>query len=116
MGSEMHLQPAELLRQIKQIQTAVDEQARQLVAESFTGTDEAKTVEVTLDGRQWLTNLYLQDGLLRLGIETVAQRINEAIQNAQAVATAAAEVEQERFIESLAGMASSMPLPDVEKG
>ncbi|CQD17312.1 Nucleoid-associated protein YbaB [Mycobacterium lentiflavum] len=114
MGSEMSLQPAELLRQLKQIQSAVDEQARQLVTESFTGTDEANTVEATLDGRQWLTNLHLQDGLLRLGIETVTQRINEAIQNAQAVATAAGEVEQERFIESLASIASSMPLPDLE--
>jgi DNA-binding protein YbaB len=107
MSTEMP-QPAELLRQIQQIQTAVDAQANNLVTESFTGTDEAKTVKVTLDGRQWLTDLHFQDGLLRLGIETVAQRVNEAIRNAQEAASVAGELEREKFIESLANIAGPL--------
>jgi len=38
-------------------------QARGPATESFTGTDEAKTVRATIDGRQWLTGLYIEDGL-----------------------------------------------------
>lgn len=107
MSSEMHPQVAEILRQVEKFQTAVDAQADQAKAETFTGTDEAKSVQVTLDGRQWLTDLYIKDGLLRLGIETVAARVNEAMQNAQATATAALEAEGERFIESLAAFEGS---------
>jgi DNA-binding protein YbaB len=106
MSTEM--QPDELMRRIQEIQTAVDVQASSLVAESFSGTDEAKTVRVTLDGRQWLTDIQLQDGLLRLGIETVSQRVNEAIRNAQDTATEAGEIEREKFLEAIAKIAGPL--------
>jgi DNA-binding protein YbaB len=90
------------------IQAAMDDQLHQLNNRSFNATDHAKTVVVTVDGRQRLTDLYLQDGLLRLGTETVAQRINEAIVNAQAAATAADEAEQQRFFELMDDAAGSL--------
>jgi hypothetical protein len=52
----------------------------------------------------------LGDSLLRLGIDAVTQRVNEAVLNAQATATAAGEADQERFLESLASIAG--PLGD----
>ena len=49
----------------------------------FTAADDS--VE-TLNGHQWLKDVYIQDGL-RLGAETVEQRVNEALQKASAVAS-----------------------------
>ncbi len=108
MSTETHPQVAEVMRQTQQIQSMVDEEAHNLRAQTFRGTDEANTVRVTVDGRQWLTGLHIEDGLLRLGAETVAQRVNEAMREAQALATAAVETQQERFMESLAGFADSL--------
>ncbi|MCV7409331.1 hypothetical protein AWC05_09840 [Mycobacterium florentinum] len=65
----------------------------------FRGIDEAHTVAVTVDERQRLTGLQITDGLLRLGAETVAQHINEAILEAQAEAIAADGAAQERLFE-----------------
>jgi ESX secretion-associated protein EspL len=88
--------------------TTVDQQLFQLNARSFRGTDEALTVAVTVDGRQRLTGLQIKDGLLRLGAETVAQRINEAILEAQAAATVANGAAQERLFELMDDAAGSL--------
>lgn len=108
MNSAGHPQVDEALRQTGRMESLMDELTRQLDTESFKGTDEAKTVEATLNGRHWLTGLYIEDGLLRLGTETVAQRVNEAIRNALAVATAAGEAEQQRLVESMADIVGSL--------
>jgi len=55
---------------------------------TVTGHDEAKTVEVTTSARHRLIDLYVESGLLRLGVNTVAQRITEALRNAHAAVTA----------------------------
>jgi DNA-binding protein YbaB len=88
--------------------TTVDQQLFALNARSFRGTDEALTVAVTVDGRQRLTGLQIKDGLLRLGAETVAQRINEAILEAQAAATVANGAAQERLFELMDDAAGSL--------
>ena len=75
---------------------------------TFRGIDEAQTVAVTVDGRQRLTGLQIKDGLLRLAAETVAQRINEAILEAQAEATVADRAAQERLFESMDDAAGSL--------
>jgi DNA-binding protein YbaB len=103
MSNDMHPLMAEVMRQSDQFQTLLESRTRQIKNEKFTGTDEARTVQVTLDGRQWLTDLYIEDGLLRLGLATVAQRVNEAMWNAQATASAAGEDENRQFIDSLNG-------------
>ena len=104
MTTEFH----DVLRHAQHIQSAVDEQLFELNARSFTGTDEALTVAVTVDGRQRLTGLQIKDGLLLLGAETVAQRINEAILEAQAAATVANGAAQERLFELMDDAAGSL--------
>lgn len=111
MSSEMDPQVAQVLRGMEQIQSVVEQQAHKLNTESFKGSDEARTVGATLNGYQRLTGLYIEDGLLRLGIETVAQRVNEAIRNAQAAANAAIEADYERMMESTASITD--PLSDM---
>lgn len=74
----------------------------------FRGTDEAHTVAVTVDARQRLTGLQIKDGLLRLGADTVAQRINEAILEAQADATVADGAAQERLFDLMDDAAGSL--------
>lgn len=70
-------------------QSALDGTLNQMNNGSFRATDEAETVEVTINGHQWLTGLRIEDGLLKkLGAEAVAQRVNEALHNAQAAASA----------------------------
>lgn len=108
MNTEMHPIVADALRKVEQIQSLADADAAHLKNEAFSGADEAETVKVTLDGRQWLTGLYISDGLLRLGVETVASRVNEAIHNAQANATEVVAAQQQQFIESLGRLADSL--------
>jgi len=108
MSSERDPQADEALRQVGRMESLMDGLTRQLDAESFTGADEAETVVATLNGRHWLTGLHIQDGLLRLGTETVAQRVKEAIRNALAAATAAGEAEQQRLVESMADIVGSL--------
>lgn len=61
-----------------------------------------------MDGHRWLTGLNIEAGLLRLGAEAVQERINEALRNAAAAATAANEAEEERLVASLADIAGSL--------
>lgn len=106
--STENAQVDEVLRHAQDIQSAMDEQLHQLNTASFRGTDEARTVAATVDGRQRLIDLSIQDGLLRLGAPTVALRINEAMVNAQAAATAADEADQQRFFDLMDGAAGAL--------
>jgi DNA-binding protein YbaB len=108
MSMEMHPQVAEALQQAQQFQSALEDQVHRTNTETFTATDESKSVEATVDGRRWLTGLFIEDGLLRLGAETVEQRINDALRNAQADAVAALDAEYEQLIGSLAEIAGSL--------
>ncbi len=102
MTAEMHPQVAEALRLAQRFESALDDQMHRTNTQSFTATDEAKSVEVTLNGRRWLTGLYIDDGLTRLGAETVEQRVNEALRNAEAAAGEAIAADQARLKESMA--------------
>lgn len=108
MTVEMHPQVAEALRQAQLFQSALEDQQYRTNTESFSATDASETVEATLNARLCLTGLHIEDGLLRLGAETVAERINEAIASAQAAGTAAIDAEYERLIEVVAGIAGSL--------
>jgi ESX secretion-associated protein EspL len=89
-----------LLRQADRLQSALDDY-QHLETTFFSGADEAKTVRVTVDGGKRLADLYIEEGLLRLGSETVQQRLNEALLNANAAATGAVGAEQEKLLETL---------------
>jgi DNA-binding protein YbaB len=93
----MHPEVAAVLRQAQRLQSLMDDQLTKMASESFTATDEARTVEVTLNGHHWLTDVFIEDGLLRLGADTVSARINEALQNAGASASASIEADRERI-------------------
>jgi DNA-binding protein YbaB len=100
----MDPQVAAVLAQTDQLQSILDDQLFKMKTETFTATDESKTVEVTLNGHHWLTGLFIQDGLLRLGAETVQQRLNEALQNASTRATASIDADRERLNEMIANI------------
>jgi len=108
MTTEMHPQVVEALRQAQQMRSAIDHQTHRRDTESFTGTDESKTVEVSVNGRLYLTGLHIEDGLLRLGAETVEQRINEAVSNARATASAGTDAEYEQLMDTLVDIADSL--------
>ncbi|VEG50980.1 Esx-1 secreted protein, EspL [Mycolicibacterium aurum] len=97
MTDDMHPEVAAVLKQARRLQSLMDEQLDKMATESFTGSDEGETVEVTLNGHHWLKDVYIQDGLLRLGAEAVEQRVNEALQNASAEASASIDADRERL-------------------
>jgi DNA-binding protein YbaB len=94
---DMHPQVAAVLRQAQRLQSLMDEQLHKMNSESFTATDQSDTVEVTLNGHHWIKDVFIQDGLLRLGANTVEQRLNEALSNATEDATASIEADRERI-------------------
>lgn len=102
----MHPQVAAVLRQAQRLQSLMDEQLHRMATQTFTGTDESETVEVTLDGHHQLIGAVITDGLLRLGVQTVQQRLNEALRNATAAATASVEADRGRIDEAVSRIAS----------
>ncbi|MGV0791219.1 YbaB/EbfC family nucleoid-associated protein [Mycolicibacterium sp. XJ1819] len=97
MTENMHPEVAAVLQQAQQLQSMMDEQLHKMDTETYTATDESETVEVTLNGHHHLTGAFIEDGLLRLGSEAVQQRLNEALQNATAAATAAVAEDRARI-------------------
>lgn len=97
MIEDVHPQVAAVLKQAQRLQSLMDDQLAKMAGESFTATDESETVEVTLNGHQWLTNVFIEDGLLRLGADTVSARVNEALRNAEATASASIDADRERI-------------------
>jgi hypothetical protein len=103
----MHPQVAAALEQLQRFNSALETQMQRTATGSFSGSDETETVEVTIDGHRCLTGVHIEDGLLRLGAETVEQRINEALGRAQATATQATQAQQEELMSSLSEMATA---------
>jgi DNA-binding protein YbaB len=95
-----------VLRQAKQLQSLMDDQLHKMETQTFTATDEARTVEVTLNGHQQLTGAFIEDGLLRLGVEAVEQRLNEALHKAAEAAAASLEADRERMDQAVAEITS----------
>lgn len=101
-------QVADALHQLERFNNALNDQIRQATSGTYIGTDQDKTVEVTVDGARWLTGLHIEDGLLRLGAEEVGERINEALHSAQAQASAAAREQQMQLFASLTQITGSL--------
>lgn len=78
-------------------------------SEKFMATDELKTVKVMLDGHRCLVDVLIKDGLLRLGAETVQRRLNEALHNATARASASIEADWQRLDAAFADIAGAWP-------
>jgi DNA-binding protein YbaB len=105
----MHPQVAAVLQQAQRLQSIMDDQLQRMNNQTFTATDESETVEVTLNGHHHLTGTFIADGLLRLGVETVQQRLNEALQNATAAASASIEADRERIDAAVAQITADLP-------
>jgi DNA-binding protein YbaB len=97
VSEDMHPQVAAVLEQAQRLQAVMDEQLHKMNTQTFTATDEAESVEVTLNGHHHLTNVFIEDGLLRLGAHEVEQRLNEALQNATLAATESIDADRERI-------------------
>jgi len=94
---DMHPQVAAVLRQAQELQSIMDAQLDKMNTQTFTGSDEAQTVEVTLDGHHQLKDVVIADGLLRHGAATVESRLNEALHHATEAAIASIESDRERI-------------------
>lgn len=93
----MHPQVAAVLAQAQRLQSVMDDQLAKMNTQTFTASDETETVEVTLNGHSWLTDVFIEGGLLRLGAETVQARVNEALQKAMEEATSSLDADRERI-------------------
>ncbi|WAC89807.1 YbaB/EbfC family nucleoid-associated protein [Mycobacterium sp. Aquia_213] len=108
MTAQIHPQVAEALQQAEQFQSILDDHLHRTDTDTFTATDETETVTVTLNAQLVLIDLSIEPGLLRLGAETVQERINDALRKAEAAATATNEAEEERLVASLAEITGSL--------
>ena len=108
MSDDLHPEVAAVLRQAQRLQSLMDDQLAKMNRETFTATDESDTVEVTLNGHHWLTDVYLQPGVLRLGAETVQSRVNEALRNAAAIAAESIGADRERIDAVIAEITADM--------
>ena len=97
MTMDVHSHVDAVLKYAQRLQALMDEQLDKMAGESFTATDEAETVEVTLNGHHRLVDVFIEDGLLRLGADVVAERINEALDRAGARAVASLAADRERM-------------------
>ncbi|BBX99054.1 YbaB/EbfC family nucleoid-associated protein [Mycobacterium lacus] len=105
---EMPPQVAQALALAARFQSALDGTLNQMNTGSFRGTDAAETVEVTINGHQWLTGVRIDDGLIKaLGAEAVGARVNEALQNAQAAASAYNDAASQQLAAALAAMSKA---------
>jgi DNA-binding protein YbaB len=108
MSDDMHPEVAAVLQQAQRLQSLMDDQLAKMNTETFTATDESETVEVTLNGHHWLTDVFIEDGVLRLGAEVVQSRVNEALQKASAVATESITADRERIDAAVAEITADM--------
>lgn len=103
-----HPQASEALEQLKKMTTLLEDQMALSDGGSYTAKDESETVTATINGHRVLTRISIEEGLLRLGAATVQERINEAIDNAQAEATIAIQGQQQNMVASLLEMTASL--------
>jgi len=98
----------EVLQRAQRFAALLDEHVDGQKRGTFVGVDEARTVEVTTDARHRLVELYVESGLLRLGGDVVALRVNEALGNAHAAVSAGNDAAVEMLTAQLGGIAAEV--------
>ncbi len=94
--------PAQTLALLAKFQSAMEGQVNQMAGGEYKASDNEQTVDVTINGYQWLTGIKIQPGLLKeIGAEGVSARVNEALQNAQRAASAYNEVAGDQLVATL---------------
>jgi DNA-binding protein YbaB len=104
----MHPDVAAVLQQAERLQSLMDEQLHKMNNQKFTATDDAETVEVTLNGHHHLTGTFIADGLLRLGAEAVETRLKQALQKATDAATKSIELDRDRIDAAVADITADL--------
>jgi DNA-binding protein YbaB len=100
---------AQALALAGRFQSALDGTLNQMNTGSFPGHDEERTVEVTINGHQWLTGVRIDDGLIKeLGAEAVGARVNEALMNAQSAASKYNDAAEQQLAAALEAMSQTM--------
>lgn len=76
---DMHPEVAAILREAKRLEDVLEDRLHQIRTGRFTASDEARTVEVTLDGQHRLIDVFITEGALRKGISAIETAVNEAL-------------------------------------
>jgi DNA-binding protein YbaB len=105
---EPHPQAAAALDEFKKFSDVLEDTLKQKGTGSFTAVDQTETVEVVINGDRCLTHLHIEDGLMRLGAETVQERINEALTKASADASEKLDAMYGATFAALAGIVDSL--------
>jgi DNA-binding protein YbaB len=79
LSSPQRPEIARKFRELDGVRALLDDQLARMHAESFVATDEAGTVEVTVNGIQRLVDLRFDPRILNLGAQEATARINEAL-------------------------------------
>lgn len=79
LPSDIHPEVAAILREAKRLEDVLEERLHQIRTGRFTASDEAGTVEVTLDGQHRIVDVFIAEGALRKGISAVQSALNEAL-------------------------------------
>lgn len=108
MQPHEHPQATAVMSEFKKFSDVLEGALKQRGTGSFTAKDDSETVEVVINGDMVLTQLHLEDGLLRLGAQAVESRINEALLKATAEAAASIEASQGETFEALAKIVDSL--------
>lgn len=108
MQPQEHPQATAVMGEFKKFSDVLEGALMQKGTGSFTAKDDSETVEVVIDGDRCLTQLHLEDGLLRLGAETVEERINEALMKANAEASASLDAMYGQTFEALSKIVDSL--------
>ena len=108
MEFESHPQATAALDEMKKFNELLEGALTKKSTGSFSAKDETETVEVVVNGDILLTQVYIEDGLLRLGAETVEDRINEALMKATVDATVSNQAAYGATVEAITGMLENM--------
>jgi DNA-binding protein YbaB len=108
MTAETDPRLTDALQQTQQLMSALEDEKHRKDTETFTATDETGTVEAVVNGDRRLVDLRIEHGLLRLGAETVQQRIHEAVTKAQNSALTAGAGRGQRLEEILEAMVGTL--------
>ncbi|WAC91687.1 YbaB/EbfC family nucleoid-associated protein [Mycobacterium sp. Aquia_213] len=108
MQPQEHPQATAVMDEFKKFGDVLEGALKQRGTGSFTAKDETETVEVVINGDMCVTQVNIEDGLLRLGAETVQERINEALMRATAEAAASIEASQLETFEKLTQIVDSL--------
>lgn len=111
---DMHPDVAAILREAKRLEDVLEDRLHQIRTGRFTASDEARTVEVTLDGEHRLVDVFITEGALRKGLGAIQSAVNEALVKANADVDASASAGAAKINAVLAEI-TGIPVPTARR-